>query len=145
MCLKKVNPSIEGLQRTTLGPFRNFDVMTSEFVQILNTGNSHWVLVSSIGCQPGTVNLNDSLYYDVIEKEVEDQVKSLMADSFVGITNVPVQQQENGSDCGIFAIAFVTCLAYGCDPQDYTFDIPQMRPHLIECLKADMITPFPSF
>lgn len=35
-----------------------------------------------------------------------------MADSFIGIINTPVQQQKNRSDCGIFAIGFVTCLVY---------------------------------
>ena len=48
ICIKKVNPLIEGFQRPTLGRVRNFDVMTSDFVQILHTGNSHWVCISSI-------------------------------------------------------------------------------------------------
>lgn len=86
--LKKVNPLIESFQRTTLGPIRNFDIVTSEFVQILHTGHMHWVCVSSI----------DSLYHDIIEEEVVEQVKSLMADSYIGLINVPVQQQQNGSD-----------------------------------------------
>lgn len=30
--LKKINPSIEGFQRPTLGPVRQFDVMTAEFI-----------------------------------------------------------------------------------------------------------------
>ena len=140
-----MNPLIEGFQRTTLGPIKNFDIVTGEFVQILNTGNYHWVCVSSIGCQRGMVNLYDSLYHDVIEMEVTDQVQSLMADSFIGITNKPVQQQKNGSDCGIFAIAFATSLVYGSNPQDFTFDIPKMRLHLLQCLKNEMITMFPSF
>jgi len=63
--LKKVNPLIEGFQRTTLGPCRSFDIVTGEFVQILNTGQGHWVCVSSIACQPGIVHLFDSLYNDV--------------------------------------------------------------------------------
>ena len=33
------------------------------------------------------VNLFDSLYHDVIEMEVKDHSQSLMADSFIGITN----------------------------------------------------------
>ena len=60
ICLQKVNPLIEGFQRPTLGPVRNFSIMTSEFVQILHTGRSHWVCVSSIKCPPGIVNLYDS-------------------------------------------------------------------------------------
>lgn len=63
--LKQVNPFIEGFQRTTLGPVRNFDVVTSEFVQILNTGNQHWVCTSSVGYLPGVVNLYESLFHDI--------------------------------------------------------------------------------
>ena len=66
----------------------------------------HWVCVSSIGCIPGVVKLYDSLYHDIIEEEVTEQVKSLMADSYIGLVNVAVQQQLNGSDCGVFAVAF---------------------------------------
>ena len=141
--LKQVNPMIDGFQRTTLGPVRNFDVITSEFVQILHTGNQHWVCTSSVGCLPGTVNVYDSLFHDVIVDEVEQQVKDLMADKFVGIDIVPVQQQRNGSDCGVFSIAFATCIVYGLNPGTAKFDVPQMRPHLSKCLRTGVITPFP--
>ena len=141
-CLQKVNPFIEGFQRPT--PVRNFDIMTGEFVQILHTGPSQWVCISSVGCQPNVVNLFDSLSHDITEREVKEQVESLMADSNVEITSMPVQQQQNGSDCGIFAITFSTCIVYGLDPRDMTFDIPRMRPHLSQCLKDGIITPFPT-
>lgn len=104
--LKKVNPLIESFQRTILGPIRNFDIVTSEFVQILHTGNMKWVCVSSIGCKPGVVKLYDNLYHDIIE-EVVEQVKYLMADSYTGLVNAPVKQQQNGNDCGVFAIALI--------------------------------------
>ena len=80
--LQKINPLIKGFQRPTLGPVRNFSVVSGEFVQLLHTGQDHWVCVSSIGCPPGTVKLFDSLYHDIISQEVEDQVKDLLADSF---------------------------------------------------------------
>ena len=41
--LKQLNPNIEGFQRTTLGPVRNFDVIGGEFIQILHTSGNHWV------------------------------------------------------------------------------------------------------
>ena len=145
ICLQKVNPLIEGFQRPTLGPVRNFSIMTSEVVQILHTGRSHWVCISSLNCPPGIVNLYDSLFNDIIENEVEEQVKSLFGGNFQGITNVPVQRQLNGSDCGFFAVTFATCLVYGTNPQDFMFHIPQMRPHLLECLKAGEMRPFPHF
>ena len=36
--LKKANPLIESFQRTTLGPIRNFDIVTSEFIQYFILG-----------------------------------------------------------------------------------------------------------
>ena len=48
--LHEENQSIEGFQRPTLGPVRNFDVVSGEFIQILHTGSAHWVCVSNIGC-----------------------------------------------------------------------------------------------
>ena len=53
------------------------------------------------------VNLYDCLYHNIIEDEIEEQVKSLMGgDCFKVMTVVPVQQQNSGSDCGVFAAAF---------------------------------------
>ena len=66
--------------------------MTGEFVQILHTGHSHRVCISSVGCQPNVVHLFDSLSHDIIEREVKEQVESLMADSNVEISSMPVQQ-----------------------------------------------------
>ena len=142
--LQEVNPMIEGFQRPTLGPIRNFTIMTGEFIQILHTGNQHWVCVSSVGCLPGMVNLYDSLFHDIIETEVEEQVKSMMAGAYKGLQNVPVQQQNNGSDCGVFAIAFATCLVYGIKPEDVDFDIRKMRPHLLSCFKNKKMSLFPT-
>ena len=143
--LQKINPLIEGFQRPTLGPVRNFSVVSGEFVQLLHTGQDHWVCVSSIGCPPGTVKLFDSLYHDIISQEVEGQVKDLLADSFQKLEYAPCQQQTNGSDCGVFAIAFATSLVLGSTPQDMTYDIPKIGPHLVTCLRAGAMTQFPSF
>lgn len=128
ICLQRVNPLIDGFQQPTLGPCRNFDIMTS---------------VSSIDCTPGTIKLYDSLYNDIIEDEVKAQVESLVADSNVATENVPVQQQLNGFDCGVFAVAFATCLVYGTKPDNINFDLSKIRQHLYDCLKNNQITPFP--
>lgn len=142
--LHEVNPHIQGLQRPTLGPVKNFDVVTGEFIQILHTGKDHWVCISSIGCLGGLVHLYDSLFHEVIRQKVEDQAKDLLADSFVNLINVPVQQQNNGSDCGVFAIAIATSLAYGSNPKHITYDIAKMRPHLVNCLEAGKLSQFPT-
>ena len=99
--------------------------------------------MSSVGCLPGMVNLYDSLFHDIIEIEVEEQIHNLMAQSFIGINTLPVQQQKNGSDCGVFAIVIATCIVYRIKPEEVSFDIPKMRPHLVECLRSNTIVPFP--
>ena len=119
--LQKENSAIEGFQRPTLGPARNFNVVSGEFVQILHTGSNHWVCISSIGCLPGHVNLFDSLYHDAISQEVEDQTNDLLGERLASLQFVSVQQQTIGSDCGVFAIAIATCLALGTNPSHLTF------------------------
>ena len=85
VCLRNINPDVEGLQRPTLGPVRNFNQVNGEF---------HWVCVGSVGCEDGAVNLYDSLYHNIILNEVQEQVLNLVGRSnFTGIQVVPVQQQ----------------------------------------------------
>ena len=133
----EMNAQLKKLNELSVKP------VTSEFVQILHTGNQQWVCTSSVGCLPGIVNLYDSLFHDIIANEVEEQLKDLMANNFTAINIVPVQQQGNGSNGGVFSIAFATCIVYGRNPSIVTFDVPQMRPHLPKCLKTGVLRPFP--
>ena len=55
----------------------------------------------------------------------------------------PVQQQTNGQDCGVFAVAFATSLPNGEDPTNVTYDVQQLRPHLLSCLDQGYLVPFP--
>ena len=142
--LANINKNISGFQRPTLGPVGQFDIVTSDFVQILHVNNNHWVCVSSINCAPGYVNLMDSLSNPVPSQEIVDLVKSLLGPSYKGINQLPVQQQLNTSDCGVFAIAFATCLVYGQNPSQVRFNIPMMRPHLLNCFKARAMQLFPT-
>ena len=140
--LANVNKSITGFQRPTLGPVGQFDIQVSDFVQILHVNNNHWICVSSIKCAPGYVNLLDSQSKTEISQEIVGLVKNLLGPSYKGINQQPVQQQQNNSDCGVFTIAFATCLVYGQDPQLINFSIPMMHPHLLNCLQGSAIHPF---
>ena len=55
-----------------------------------------------------------------------------------------VQQQEGGSDCGLFAIAFATSLVFGQCPTLWRYTQKSMRKHLMDCLEKKDICPFPS-
>lgn len=128
---------MQGLQNPLLGPVRHIRSISNPFVQILHTGNNHWVCISSVGCSDGIVNLYDSLYHNVISKEAEEQAINLVGtNSFPGLIVVPIQQQKNGSDCRVFAAAFATALVYGVSPSLLEFDTTKLRDHLCECLKG---------
>ena len=59
--LKQQFPHLSGLQDVSLGQTLSFEIEAAEFVQVLHTGRSHWVTVSTIGCAPGEVDIFDSL------------------------------------------------------------------------------------
>ena len=54
-----------------------------------------------------------------------------------------MQQQSNGSDCGVFAIAFASCLVWESDPRQVTFDVNGIRHCLASCLRNMAIRMFP--
>ena len=56
----------------------------------------------------------------------------------------PVQQQGNGVDCGSFAIVFAVTLAFGNKPKMISYDEGNLPRHLVECLKSETFSPFPS-
>ena len=137
---------MEGLQRPTLGPYRQFARVRGQFIYILHTGNDHWVLVSSVGSDDGRVNLYDSLFHNIVQREVEEQVINLIGiENYIGLSVVPVQQQGNGSNCGVFSIAFATSLISGIDPMTVQFVESEMRPHLYRCFRSGKLDTFPVF
>ena len=54
----------------------------------------------------------------------------------------PVQQQGNGVDCGLFAIAFAVTLAFGNKPKMISYDEGNLPRHLVECLKSETFSSF---
>ena len=51
--------------------------------------------ISSVGCSDGIVNLYDSLYHNVISKEVEEQAINLVGtDSFSGLNVVQSSNRQ---------------------------------------------------
>ena len=58
--LKQTYPHVGGLQSTVLGETLAYEIQTEEFIQIMHA-HSHWIIVSEIGCDPGHINISDSL------------------------------------------------------------------------------------
>ena len=54
------------------------------------------------------------------------------------------QGQENGSDCGVFAIAFAMAICNTQNPEELKFHILKMRRCLFECLEDKQMHQLPS-
>jgi len=63
-----------GLQDTVLGQKLMFKEVSRPFLQILHNGRKHWLLVSNYNCQPGEINLYDSLYHGRVTDQVKAQI-----------------------------------------------------------------------
>ena len=136
-----------GLQDPVLGQGLNFAICRNiPFVQILHDGNLHWVIISTYGCSLGEVFLMDSLFNGRIADHTKRQICSIVnyEQDVLKIIALPVQQQSNGVDCGVFAIAFISyILSQHKSPIDAKFNSSKMRPHLLHCLLEDKVTEFP--
>ena len=137
-------PACEGLD--TLGPCLQYSVCGGEFGQILFTGSHHWITVSNIGCTLGAeVNIYDSLNHGNVNSQVKKQVAAILyAKAPEMVLHIrPVQQQTNGTDCGVFAITFLTSLLNGHEPSTQMYDNDELRPYLLTCISSGSMTPFP--
>ena len=138
-------PLISGFEDTTLCPLNMFPVQTGELVQVLHE-NNHWVTVPSpTESATSVVFLYDSLQKESLNKNPVKQIARLRKseDAELRIISKAVQQQGNGYDCGIFAIAFATDIAYNHKPEQRTYNQSVMRKHLLAQLENEIMTPFP--
>ena len=123
-----------------------FSFQTGEFFQVLHE-NNYCVLVSSPteSAVKTVVYLYDSLQKESLNKNLDKQIarfrKSEGAE--LRIISKVVQQQGNGYDCGIFAIAFATDIAYNRKPEQRTYNQSVMRKHLLAQLENETMTPVP--
>ncbi|CAH3154825.1 unnamed protein product [Pocillopora meandrina] len=124
-------PYIEGLLSPTIGKAEQFPVMRNSFIQVLHTGGNHWVCVSNIGCSHNNqVKLYDSLYSG-IAPFTREQIGALLFNQD--------SNQTNGTDCGVFVIAFATALCHNMDPTSLKFNRRAIRAHLLDSLKMDTL------
>ena len=115
-----------------------------KFVQVMNLGGCHWVAVSNVGRDEDVINWMDSLHglpTSTAKREVADILHSPLPVITVQCLNV--QKQRGGSDCGLFALAFITAVCHGDDPTSLYFDQENMRSHLITSIESGEATPFP--
>ena len=121
-----------------------FMVEPDEFLQIVGTGNGHWILISTVGTKHPTVLVYDSVYY-IVSTFVERQIAAMLCsqEKEIPLHFINTQMQYGSVDCGLFAIAFATAIALGISPEYIHFQQGEMRQHLLTCLSNGKLTTFP--
>ena len=148
MMKRDFNVSV-GLQDTIKGRKLYFRSISAgvPFTQILHDDqNHHWVAISSYGCNEGEICYMDSLFKGRIANEVKQQICAIMKCKLPAITVkvMSVQQQNNGLDCGLFALAFILCILEGKnDVTSHFYDDVQMRSHLLHVVLENKVRSFP--
>ena len=103
---------VNGLQDPLLGQKLNFREYSKEFIQLLLDGKHHWVRIITLDCQPGEVNYYNSKFKGKLTKSVKNEICCItrFKGENIKIDIVPVQQQQNGFQCGAYAIEFTVFL-----------------------------------
>lgn len=137
----------DGWQHTTLSQSMRFEAVSTPFVQILHDSDrAHWVCISSdqvVNLQgKPIVYIYDSLFNGTVSENISNQIRKIMGGREVDLIFLSVQKQHGYSDCGVYAIAFATHLAFGMSPVDVKFTATAMRKHLLKCLEREKMVPF---
>lgn len=140
--LKAQFPKLNGL-RLTLYQDKPSEQATDNWMQVIHClQRDHWILATTIGCDDGMV-----LVYDSVFRNVDEPTKRVLYNVFPTTTRIKVsgkaQKQTGGNDCGVFALAFATSLAFGMDPASQIYVQDRMRLHLANCYKAKKFSQFP--
>ena len=144
--LRRKFPSLGGLQDVGESDTCTFDEQTSDFVQVLNCYESHWILVSKKNCKINQVNVYDSSRIGDIPISSKEVVASLVKTSMkhTTLTFPDVQQQTGGADCGLFVLAFAYTLCEGAIPEKLTYKQHAFRSHFLDCLMNKEISSYPA-
>ncbi len=120
-------------------------------LQIVHDRGDHWIVASTVrptmgdefeqSAEPDSCNV---CIYDSVFTQINSTTKDLLLQLFGEQAKIKIKQdfqrQNGGYDCGVFAIAVCTSLAYDSPLQ---FNQDTMRAHLLKCFKDLKLTPFP--
>lgn len=146
--LKEKFPDCLGLENCGLGSkshqaFSSLCKRSTKFVQIYNYDGNHWITISNYLCKdPNQVHIYDS-YFRSLKRDLKKVLANLYGSQGVLKVVWPAYQEQNdASDCGLFAIAAACSILHGDDPSQLSYQQSAMRSHLKNCFKDGVMRPF---
>ena len=143
--LKSQFDNLNGLQSTLLQE-KAMTVTKSELQNKLQVifckERQHWIVATTINCDENEVKVYDSLF-SFLDQDSLQLVQKLFACGNVNpsIKMMHCPKQKGAKDCGVYAIAIATGLAFGSKSAVLRQD--KMRPHLVNCFNRQHLSPFP--
>ena len=134
--LMRVNPLLNIQSATLDSSLLSHNPMES--IHIHHNAAHHFVTTSSFG---GKVILYDSMNI-APTNQLKEQITAIYSpdNTIPEFFRAPINTLQSGSvDCGIFAIAYATDLAFGNNPSDIVYDQANMREHLLQCLEKSSL------
>ena len=145
--LKHQFPALNGLESTL---FQDKEQSLKEHnvadkLQIIHCKERHhWIVASTVKGRAEEVVIMDSKYRSV-DEETKQAIHNLFqyCEKQPRIKVIATQKQKGNKDCGLFAIAMATAIAFGNNPSKQNFCQELIRAHLVDCLKKDKFMIFP--
>ncbi|XP_038069265.1 uncharacterized protein LOC119738441 [Patiria miniata] len=144
-------PALEGLQEPVLGNVLQFKPIVSDGIQVIQNGSNHWVTLRKLGekvkvMDSKNMGLTRQLTHQVIN--LCGVVDSNNDDDEAGNGTLEVRlprmhRQRGSSDCGVFAVAYATEMAFQGNPELVVYEQKRLRRHLEACLECREMKPFP--
>ena len=102
-------------------------------IQIIHSRGDHWLVASTVLSSKDEVNVYDSVDCTI------DRTRNIISNLFQTSSWL---RSTGGKDCGVYAIAISTALAFCHDPSVIRFDQQAMRPHLVACFEKQTFSQF---
>ena len=143
--IKKQFPSIGGLYSTLLQDKPpSFRSRTANTIQVVHCKKrKHWITTSTKWCKDNQVAVYDSVFVRLDAETRTTIMKIFRLKKTKDIIMMPMQKQDGSTDCGVFAIAVMTSLAYEEDPSRVEYNQMQLREHLSDCITKGNLVCFP--
>ena len=142
--LKHQFSNIDGFRNTpeqNKSYIRRFPESSAKLMQVIFIRECHWACVL---IHENQVRLYDSAYTSVSADTFQVVARLVQcAEPSFQIQVMNISKQRGAVDCGLYAIAVLTSLAFDQDPTTFVYDQQAMRPHLITSFEEMKIAPFP--
>ena len=143
--LKQQFPNVNGLE-STLYQIKERKLTENQVknkIQIIHClHKEHWIVATTVGCEANVVKVYDSAFHS-IDYATEKVIVNLFqyTDTLPTIKLGRLQKQKGSNDCGVFAIACATAIAFGAQPEKQNLTQNMMRAHLVNCLSSESVFP----